>query len=158
LAQVCFHSVFIRLLDFLIYLVITLNAVFFLVKIFLCSSLLRKRCVFIRLLSLSPVCLFRVCWVRGNFLAVRVIYFLCVCLRCVECRAGTILFRLSVGADGGTVQIFFMSGSVVAGTVRLKWWGRVVRLFVLSLVCCQFSWRLDVCGRIFSVMYFDFLW
>jgi hypothetical protein len=24
----------------------------------------------------------------------------------------------------------------------------VVRLFVLSLVCCQFSWRLDVCGRI----------
>ena len=69
---------FIRLLDFLIYLVITVNAVFFVVRIFLCSSLLRKRCVFIRLLSLSPVCLFRVCWVRGNFLAGRVIYFLCV--------------------------------------------------------------------------------
>ncbi len=30
------------------------------------------------------------------------------------------LFRHSVGADGGTVQIF-SSGSVVAGTVRLKW-------------------------------------
>ena len=41
----------------------------------------------------------------------------------MERRAGTILFRLSVGADGGTVQIFFLSGSVVAGTVRLKWWG-----------------------------------
>ena len=57
----------------------------------------------------------------GISLAGRVIYFLCVCLRRVECRAGTILFSLSVGADGGTVQIFFMSGSVVAGTVRLKW-------------------------------------
>ncbi len=42
-------------------------------------------------------------------------------LRCVECRAGTILFRHSVGVDGGTVQIFFLSGSVVAGTVWLKW-------------------------------------
>ncbi len=49
--------------------------------------------------------------------------FFCVSLRCVECRAGTILFRLSVGAVGGTVQIFFLSGSDVAGTVRLKWWG-----------------------------------
>ncbi len=38
----------------------------------------------------------------------------------MECRAGTILFRLSVGADDGTVQIFFLSGSVVAGTVRLE--------------------------------------
>ncbi len=33
----------------------------------------------------------------------------------------------------------------------------MVRLFLLSLVCCQFSWRLDGCGRIF-VLYFDFLW
>jgi hypothetical protein len=40
----------------------------------------------------------------------------------VECRAGTSLFRHSVGADGGTVQIF-LSGSVVVGTVRLNWWG-----------------------------------
>jgi hypothetical protein len=74
----------------------------------------------------------------------------------VECRAGTILFRLSVGADGGTVQILFLSGSVVAGTVRLKWWGGGP-FFLLSLVCCQFSWRLDVCGKIF-VLYFAFLW
>ena len=44
-------------------------------------------------------------------------------LRYVECRAGTILLRRSVGADSGTVRIFFLSGSVVAGTVRLKWWG-----------------------------------
>jgi hypothetical protein len=72
----------IRLLDFLIYLVITVNAVFFVVKIllffFFCSLFFCKRCVFYALLSLSPVCLFWVCWVRGNFLAGRVIYFLCV--------------------------------------------------------------------------------
>ena len=39
--------------------------------------------------------------------------------------AGPVQFylALSVGADGGTVQIFFLSGSFVAGTVRLKWWG-----------------------------------
>ena len=28
--------------------------------------------------------------------------------------------QASVGADGGTVEIFFLPGSVVAGTVRLK--------------------------------------
>jgi hypothetical protein len=33
------------------------------------------------------------------------------------------LFKFSVGADGGTVQIIFLSSSAVAGTVRLKWWG-----------------------------------
>ena len=66
----------------------------------------------------------------------------------MECRAGTILLRRSVGADSGTVRIFFLSGSVVAGTVRLKCWGGGPS-FLLSLVCCQFSWRLDVCGRIF---------
>jgi hypothetical protein len=53
-------------------------------------------------------------------LAGRVIDF-CVGLRCVECRAGTILFGHYSEVDGGTVQIFFFSGSAVAGTVRLKW-------------------------------------
>jgi hypothetical protein len=78
----------------------------FVVKIF-CSLLFRKRCVFYALLSLSPVCLFWVCWVRGNFsgrpghvLSVR------MWLRCVGCRAGTILFRHSAGMDGGAVHIF----------------------------------------------------
>ncbi len=50
------------------------------------------------------------------------IFSLCV-TPLVECRAGTILLRRSVGADSGTVRILFLSGSVVAGTVRLKWWG-----------------------------------
>ncbi len=45
----------------------------------------------------------------GHILSVR------MWLRCVECRAGTILFGYFVGVDGGTVQIFpFFSGSVVA--------------------------------------------
>jgi hypothetical protein len=47
------------------------------------------------------------------------IYFVCVSFRCVEWRAGTVLFDHCGGVGGGTVQIFF-SGSVVAGTVRLK--------------------------------------
>ncbi len=45
----------------------------------------------------------------GISLAGRVIYSLCVWLRCVECRAGTILFGHFLGADGGTVQIFSFS-------------------------------------------------
>ncbi len=50
--------------------------------------------------------------------------------------------------DGGTVRVFFLSGCVVAGTVRLKWWEGGYFLLV-SLVCCQFSCRFNVCGRIF---------
>jgi hypothetical protein len=33
-------------------------------------------------------------------------YISCVCLRCVECRAGTILFWHFGGVGGGTVRIF----------------------------------------------------
>ncbi len=50
--------------------------------------------------------------------------------------------------DGGTVRGFFLFGCVVAGTVRLKWRGGG-HFLLLSLVCCQFSWRFNVCGRIF---------
>jgi hypothetical protein len=38
-------------------------------------------------------------------------------------------------------------GSVLAGTVRLKWWGGAVFLSSLSSVCCQFPWRVDMRGR-----------
>ncbi len=63
-----------------------------------------------------------VCWVRGNFSGEPGrVYISCVCLRCVECRVGTSLFGHSGGVDGGTVRIFFLSVSAVAGTVRLKW-------------------------------------
>ena len=55
----------------------------------------------------------------GISLASWVMYILCVCLRCVECRAGTILTGYFGGVGGGTVRIFFLlSGSAVAGTVR----------------------------------------
>jgi hypothetical protein len=75
--------------------------------VFVCSSLFCKRCVFILLLYLSP-CLFTLGVLGpwefsggpGHMLSVR------MRLRCVECRAGTILFRHSAGAGGGTVQIF----------------------------------------------------
>jgi hypothetical protein len=75
--------------------------------------------------------------------------FLRVRLRYVECRAGTSLFRHSVGADGGTVQIFLSVWLCCSryGTVEMVGGGGPS--FLLSLVCCQFSWRLDVCGRIF---------
>jgi hypothetical protein len=41
----------------------------------------------------------------------------------VECRAGTIYLSAFLGLMAGLYRFFFFSGSVVAGTVRLKWWG-----------------------------------
>ncbi len=88
------------------------------------------------------------------------------------CRAGTRIFGHFAGVGGGAVRVFCFLGScfggygmieqvgvagqygfssflvsVSAGTVRLKWWGGAVFLFSLSLVCCQFSWRVDMRGR-----------
>ncbi len=54
----------------------------------------------------------------GISLASRVMYILCVCLRCVECRVGTILTGHFGGVGGGTYGFSFLSGSAVAGTVR----------------------------------------
>ncbi|MFN9982366.1 MAG: hypothetical protein ACK53Y_20735, partial [bacterium] len=50
---------------------------------------------------------------------------------------------------------FLSSGFVGAGTVRVKWWGGGSFFPFLSLVCCQFSWRLDICGRNF-MLYISF--
>jgi hypothetical protein len=129
---VLFSSGLIKLLDFLIYSVITVNTVFFVVKIFpfLCSSLFCKRCVFICLLYLSHVCLF-LCVLGpwefsggpGHILSVR------IWLRCVECRAGTILFGHFVGADGGTVQIFLSLWLCCSGYGTVEMVRGVVRLF-----------------------------
>jgi hypothetical protein len=52
------------------------------------------------------------------------------------------------GVDGGTVRIFYFlllcSGGY--GTIEMvKGFVRVSSL--LSSVCCQFSWRVDMCGR-----------
>ncbi len=88
----------------------------------------------------------------GISLASRVTYiFACVSLRCVECRAGTNIFGHFVGVGGGSRTDFLFSwlsfggygtieqvgvagqygfssfpGSVLAGTVRLKWWREVL--------------------------------
>jgi hypothetical protein len=66
----------------------------------------------------------------------------------VECRAGTIYLRASLKWMAGLYGFFFLFGCVVAGTVWFKWWGGG-HFLLLSLVCCQFSWRFNVCGRIF---------
>ena len=60
------------------------------------------------------------CWVRGNFSGgLGHVFSACVTPLCgVPGRYNFI--QASVGADGGTVQIFFLPGSVVAGTVQLK--------------------------------------
>ncbi len=64
----------------------------------------------------------------------------------------------SGGVDGGTVRIilslWLCSGGY--GTVEMVRGGGPFFL-LLSLVCCQFSWRLDVCGRNF-VLYIFYFW
>ncbi len=46
----------------------------------------------------------------GISLASRVTYiFVCVSLRCVECRAGTSIFGHFAGVGGGTVRVFLSS-------------------------------------------------
>ena len=47
----------------------------------------------------------------------------------MECRAGTIYLSAFSGRVAGLYRFFFFSGSVVAGTVRLKWWGGGLAFF-----------------------------
>ncbi len=126
------------------------------------------------LIVLCSVFLNWVCWARGNFLASRVTYiFVCVSLRCVECRAGTSIFgHFWWCGRRDSTDFFIFLGSVLACSARLEWWGwrdstdflvslalfwRVrydwtggggaVFNFSLSLVCCRFPWRVDMRGR-----------
>ncbi len=71
-------------------------------------------------LRIVSVLLNWVCWVRGNFSGwLGHVFSVCVTLLCgVSGRYNFI--QASVGVDGGTVEIFFLPGFVVAGTVRLK--------------------------------------
>ena len=72
----------------------------------------------------------------------------------MECRVGTNLFGHSGGVDGGTVRIslslWLCSGGY--GTVEMVSGGDP--FYFLSSVCCQFFWRLDVCGRNFVLRIF----
>ena len=47
----------------------------------------------------------------------------------------------------GLYGFSIFSGSVLAGTVRLKWRGCAVISFSFSSVFCEFSWRADMRGR-----------
>ena len=72
-----------------------------------------------------------VCWVRGNFSGEPGhVYISCVCLRCVECRAGTILFGHSGGVDGGTVQIFLLLWLCSGGYGTVEMVKGVARVFL----------------------------
>jgi hypothetical protein len=92
----------------------------------------------------------------GTFLAGRVISFFYVRLRYVECRAGTIYLSVGLEWVAGLYR-FFIFGSVVVGTVRLKWWGVVVRLsfHFLQFAVSSLGVRLSVVGLRF--FYIDFL-
>ena len=50
---------------------------------------------------------------------------------------------------GGTVRVFLSVWLCCGGYGTVEMVGGVVIFFLLSLVCCQFSWRFNVCGRIF---------
>jgi hypothetical protein len=92
----------------------------------------------------------------GISLAGRVMYIFRVSLRCVEWRAGSILFDHCGGVGGGTVQVFLVLWLCSGGysTVEMVR-GGVIRFFLLlSSVCCQFSWRLSICGRNFVLQFF----
>ncbi len=92
----------------------------------------------------------------GISLASRVTYIFCVCVSAVR-SAGPVRVHLGtlVVWTAGLYGLSIFFGSVVAGTVQLKWGGGGGPFFpFLSSVCCQFSWRLDICGRNFCVTFF----
>jgi hypothetical protein len=71
-----------------------------------------------------------VCWVRGNFSGEPGhVYIPCVCLRCVECRAGIILFGHFGGVGGGTVRIFLSLWLCSGGYGTVEMVKGVVRVF-----------------------------
>ena len=73
----------------------------------------------------------------------------------MECRAGTIYLRASLKWMAGLYGFFFLSGCVVAGTVRLKWWGGW-SVFLLSLVAVRFlgGWMSSV-GFLYYILRFS---
>ncbi len=70
----------------------------------------------------------------GISLASRVMYlFVCVSVRCVEWRAGTILFGHFGGVDGGTVRIFLSLRLCSGGYGTVETVNGVVRVFLCFL-------------------------
>ncbi len=83
----------------------------------------------------------------GVSLAGRVIFSFCVGLRFVECRAGTIYLGISLGSVAGLYG-FSVSWALLRWVrYDLNSWEGMVRLSLLSSVCCLLSWQVVVCGR-----------
>jgi hypothetical protein len=91
-----------------------------------------KRCVYIYCCTLCFLigCAGSV----GISLASRVTYiFVCVSLRCAECRAGTSIFGQFGGVDGGTVRIFYLLWLCSGGYGTIEMVRGLVRVFLYFL-------------------------
>ncbi len=89
-------------------------------------------------------CLFWACWVSGSFSGGPGHIFLCVGLRCVECRAGTIYLSASLGSVAGLYRFSsfgFCCGGY--GTTEIVGGCGPFFLVVFSLLSAQAV----VCGR-----------
>jgi hypothetical protein len=88
-----------------------------------------------------------VCWVRGNFSGgLGHIFSACVTPLCGVPGRYNFIWALCGWRDCTDFLFLWLCCSGY-GTVEMV--KGVVRFFLLSSVCCQFSWRLDVCGRNF---------
>ncbi len=78
----------------------------------------------------------------------------------MECRACTIYFSAFLGRMAGLYRFFFFSGSVVAGTVLLKWWGSGLAFFLfLYFAVGSPGGRLFVVGFFSSISVFlGYIW
>jgi hypothetical protein len=120
-------------------------------------------CVFIHLLHSSLVLfILGVLGLWGVSLAGRVIFSFCVGLRFVECRAGTIYLGVSLGWVAGLYGFSFSWALLRWVRYDLNSREGMVRLSLLSSVCClQFAvcclgGRLSVVGLHFP--YNGFIW
>ncbi len=116
-------------------------------------------CVYSFIILVSCFFLFWVCWVRGNFSGgPGHIYSVCVCLRCVECRAGTILFGTFLERMAGLYRFFSFLWLCCSGYGTVEMVRGVVCLSSRFLQCAVSSlggW-MSVVGFCFSVISFFF--
>ncbi len=128
--SISFLSGFYKASNSVTYLVITVNTFCFCDEDFsflLLFLVFCKRCMFILVCS---VYFNWVCWVRVNFSGEPGhVYIWCVCLRCFECLAGTILFGHFGGVGGGTVRIFLSLRLCSGGYGTVEMVKGVVRVF-----------------------------
>ncbi len=126
----------------------------------LCSSLFCKWCMFIYSYTCLLLSYIGCAGSVGISLTGRVIYIFCACDSAVW-SAGPVQFYLGAVLErmAGLYRFFLFLWLCCSGfgTVEMLMGGGL-SFFFLSSVCCQFSWRLDVCGRILFFCNVDFLW